>query len=127
MSSYLPPTNDLPKFNPNNFKSSLTDEEIESKINTLESRTSLLIQSGKKTASVATGSITFDEEFDGAPSVATSINDGTTATRIVSVRVSNITSTGFNFKILKIEDSGGGLAITSSNAPFDYVAQGNRL
>lgn len=37
MSSYLPPSDNLPSFNPSVFQSSFTDEEVESKIKTLES------------------------------------------------------------------------------------------
>lgn len=38
MSSYLPPSDNLPSFNPSVFQSSFTDEEVESKIKTLETK-----------------------------------------------------------------------------------------
>ena len=39
MSSYLPPTDNLPKFNPHVFQSSFTDEEVETKVKNLETKT----------------------------------------------------------------------------------------
>ena len=83
-----------------------------------------VVQSGTKTGSANSGSITFATAFDSTPDVTTTVNDSTSATRLTVNRIYNVSTTGFNYRTFKIEDPGTGLEINTSGSEFDYVAKG---
>ena len=128
MTSYLPPKENLPSFNPSKFDSDLTNNEIDTKIKTLETfkletiaNQYLEVALIDPAAGVVGGSITFTRAFNQIPIVKGQIINGSSTT-IQTIQIYNITTTGFEYLGKKTNGS----TVTNTNADFVYMAIGNR-
>lgn len=126
MSSYLPPSENLPSFNSSVFSSNLTNDEVDSKIKTIElkkveSSNNQYIVSGLNTAGTATGTQTFGVTFDSTPIVvAQIIYDNSPSSRLYQVHVDSINETQFSYS-LKYVDSDG---VNDASNNFTFIAIG---
>tara|TARA_R110000851_G_scaffold119681_3_gene247541 strand:- start:101 stop:487 length:387 start_codon:yes stop_codon:yes gene_type:complete len=128
MASYFPPTENLPIFNPSVFNSSLTNNEIDTKIKTLEtfklqSIANQYLEVGliDTPSGVAGGVVVFTRPFSQKPVVRVQVINGTTST-VQTMKIYNVTTTQFSYLGRKTNGS----TVTNTIADFNYVAIGNR-
>ena len=128
MASYFPPKENLPSFNSSIFDSSLTNNEIDTKIKTLEtfklqtiSNQYLEVGLVDPPSGVSGGVVTFTRPFGQIPVVRGQLINGTVST-LQTMKIYNVTTTQFSFLGRKTDGS----TVTNTIADFNYVAIGNR-
>ena len=125
MSSYLPPTSDLPSFNSQIFQSNLSADEVDSKIKSLETtRKTYSMETGVVTENTASGSVTFDEAYDSAPVVVVQGNNSSTSIGFV-INISSVTTTGFNYRKFKVDSSDNSVG-EAIHVDWNWIAIGER-
>ena len=129
MSSYLPPSDNLPSFNPSVFQSSLTDEEVESKIKTLETDMTEItssvsgITSGINEDGTHTGTQTFGITYTSAPVVNCQVISSSGNNAFI-INVYNVTTTDFKYKKFYAQESSDTVH-DSTHEDFYWIAIGN--
>ena len=114
MSSYLPPRQNLSSFNAEEFQSTLTDSEVETKIKTLEKQ---LIQTGLiDPGSDKFGTHTFDEPFSQTPVVTFTLLSTYSYNTIRTVYVTAVESGSVSWRISQLKAS----FMSDSGEPSGY-------
>ena len=128
MTSYFPPRENLTTFNPSKFDSDLTNNEIDTKLKTLDkfklqtiANQYLEVGLVDPPTGVVGGSVTFTYAFDQIPVVKVQVINGTVTT-LQTMKIYNITTTGFEYLGRKTNGS----SVQNTVADFVYMAIGNR-
>ena len=125
MSSYLPPTSDLPSFNSQIFQSNLSTDEVDSKIKSLETtRKTYSIETGTVTEDGSTGDVIFDKEFDSAPIVMAQAVDASTTLGFV-INVHTLTQRGFSYSKFFVNTNSNSIG-GAPNVDWTYITIGER-
>jgi len=102
MSSYIAPSRYANKshFNSTEFKSSLTIDDLDTKIDSIASNTSQRITSGiwTNTSGVSSDTVSFGVTYATAPTVVCTSFD-TNSSDLINVQLKEVTTTGFTFKL----------------------------
>jgi len=128
MTSYLPPREILTTFNTSVFDSDLTNNEIDTKIKTLDkfklesiSNQYMEVARIDTPSGVIGGTVTFTRPFNKTPDVITQVISNS-STALQSIKVHNINKISFDY--LGRRDTGS--AINNTAADFMYMAVGDR-
>ncbi len=120
MSSYLPPRKNLESFNSVEFQSSLTSEEIESKVKNLETKN--VIAKGLNDDAASSGTQSFGITYTSTPVITCQVILQTFG-GYVSVNIHSVTTTGFSYR--KYRTGTGGQTSVSSDGQFYWTAIGD--